>query len=57
MEFTFKVSEANANLILEALSNLPFKVSNNLIQELLEQAKAQVTTQVVSTEEEPENNE
>lgn len=40
--FTFTLSEQEANIILSALQELPFKVSQPVIQKLLEQAQGSV---------------
>lgn len=50
MEFTFKLSEADANLILEALGNMPFKTSSPLIQNMVGQAQAQLPKQAPPVE-------
>lgn len=39
--FTFKFSEQEANLILNALAELPFKTVSTLIQKIIESAKTQ----------------
>lgn len=44
MEFTFIVTEQEANMIIEALQELPAKVANPLTRKLHEQAKEQVKT-------------
>jgi hypothetical protein len=41
MNFIFTLLEAEANLIMSALQELPFKHSAGLIQKLLDQAKDQ----------------
>lgn len=43
-EFIFTVTEADGNLILAALSELPFKLSSALIDKLKDQANGQVIT-------------
>lgn len=42
MEFTFKVTEQEANAILMALQELPARVANPLSQKLQQQAQAQI---------------
>lgn len=39
--FTFTLSEQETNLVLGALAEMPFKLSNSLIQKLVESANAQ----------------
>ncbi len=41
MEFTFTLTEQEANAVLTAIQELPAKVANPLTQKLVEQAKAQ----------------
>lgn len=42
MEFTFKVTEQNANVILQALAKAPYEVSANIIHDLQKQANEQI---------------
>jgi len=42
MEFTFKVSEQEANVILAGLQELPAKLANPLTRKLQEQAQEQM---------------
>ena len=42
MDFIFKVSEQNANVILQALSKAPYEVSANVIHELQKQTNEQI---------------
>jgi hypothetical protein len=42
MEFTFKVTEQEANMILSGLQELPAKVANPLTRKLQEQAQEQM---------------
>lgn len=42
MEFTFKVTEQEANMILMAIQELPAKVANPLSRKLQEQAQEQL---------------
>lgn len=41
-EFTFTLTETEANQILAALQELPAKIANPLTQKLVQQANAQV---------------
>lgn len=41
MEYTFKLTETEANLILNAIQELPAKVANPLTQKIQLQAKEQ----------------
>jgi hypothetical protein len=41
MEFIFKVSEEEANLIMAALMEMPYKVSAGIIQKINQQAYEQ----------------
>jgi len=43
-EFTFTLSEANANLMLSALTKMPFEAVVGLITDLQQQAQRQVNT-------------
>jgi hypothetical protein len=45
MEFTFKVTEQEANMILSGLQELPAKVANPLTRKLQEQAQEQMPQQ------------
>lgn len=45
MEFTFKVTEQEANAILMALQELPARVANPLSQKLQQQAQEQLPKQ------------
>jgi hypothetical protein len=45
MNYTFSLSEQEANVIMNALQELPFKVSAALIQKLMEQAQAQAKSE------------
>jgi hypothetical protein len=47
MEFTFTVTEQEANMILAGLQELPAKVANPLTRKLQEQAQEQMTKQPV----------
>lgn len=42
MEFTFKVTEQEANIIVTALQELPAKIANPVTQKLQSQAKEQM---------------
>jgi len=42
MDFIFKVSEQNANVILQSLSKAPYEVSANVIHDLQKQAQEQI---------------
>ena len=42
MEFTFKVTEQEANMIIAGLQELPAKVANPLTRKLQEQAQEQM---------------
>lgn len=42
IEFTFKVSEQEANLIIAGLQEMPAKVANPLTRKLQEQAQSQL---------------
>lgn len=42
MEFTFKVTEQEANMIVAGLQELPAKVANPLTQKLQQQAQEQM---------------
>ena len=42
MEFTFKVTEQEANIIIAGLQELPARVSNPLTRKLQEQAEGQI---------------
>jgi hypothetical protein len=44
-EFNFTLALGEANLILQALEELPHKVSRKLIDKLVQQAQAQVPQQ------------
>jgi len=41
MTFKFEFTEKEANILLNALTELPFKVSNELIQKIISSAKDQ----------------
>ena len=43
--FNFQLEEQEANLILQALSELPLKTSINLVQKIQQQAQAQAQVQ------------
>lgn len=43
--FNFQLEEQEANLILQALGELPLKTSINLVQKIQQQAQAQVQQQ------------
>jgi len=45
MEFSFKVTEQEANLLLAGLQELPAKVANPLTRKLQEQAQEQMPKQ------------
>lgn len=45
MEFTFKVTEQEANMIIAGLQELPAKVANPLTQKLQMQAQEQLPKQ------------
>lgn len=45
MEFTFKVTEQEANTILAGLQELPARIANPLTRKLQEQAKEQLPKQ------------
>lgn len=45
MEFTFKVTEQEANAILMAVQELPARVANPLTQKLQQQAQEQLPKQ------------
>ncbi len=47
MEFTFKVTEQEANMILSGLQELPAKVANPLTKKLQEQAQEQIPKQAI----------
>ena len=42
-KFTFEFTETEANTILNALAELPFKVSNTLIQKIIAEAQKSAT--------------
>lgn len=45
MEFTFKVTEQEANIIVRALQELPAKIANPITQKLQKQAQEQMPAQ------------
>lgn len=47
MDFTFKVTEQEANILLAGLQEMPAKLANPLTQKLQEQAREQMPKEVV----------
>ncbi len=43
-EYTFTLTEQEANAVITAIQELPAKIANPLTQKLMEQAKAQQAT-------------
>ena len=54
MDYTFKVTENEANIIINALAELPAKVSMALIANLQQQANAQLNAGEKAQEELPD---
>jgi len=49
-KYRFEITENEANIVLAALSELPFKVSSQLIAKLQSQAQTQNKVEVVEKE-------
>lgn len=49
-KYRFEITENEANIVLAALSELPFKVSSRLIAKLQSQAQTQNKVEVVEKE-------